>query len=164
MISLIVAFDSNSLIGHENILPWHYPEDILFFKKKTFNKDVLMGSKTYFSLKKYYKNKKLPFRKIYVASFKTNIDFLHNKDEEIFLIKNLNFFLKKIFKNQKDIIIIGGSQIYEQSLSFVGIMFITHILRRYKGNKFFPIVNYNDFIIIKKKISNELIFVTYKRK
>ncbi|WCA22254.1 dihydrofolate reductase [Candidatus Phytoplasma oryzae] len=164
MISLIVALDSNFLIGNDNKLPWHYPEDILFFKKKTLKKDVLMGSKTYYSLRNYYKKKTLPFRKIYIANSEINVNLSQIIEQKTFLIKNLILFLKKCYENKKDIIIIGGSQIYKQSLPLVQKMFITHILKRYKGNKFFPFFNYNDFNIIKKKISNELIFVTYLRK
>ncbi|MGM1458792.1 MAG: dihydrofolate reductase, partial [Columbia Basin potato purple top phytoplasma] len=50
MISLISALDSNFLIGKDDKLPWHYHEDLLFFKKKASNKNVLMGLKTYQSL------------------------------------------------------------------------------------------------------------------
>ncbi|WP_457916065.1 dihydrofolate reductase [Candidatus Phytoplasma sacchari] len=164
MISLITAFDSNFLIGINNKLPWNYPEDILWFKKKTFDKNVLVGSETYSSLKFYYKNKKLPFKKIYVADYKKDISFYEHSKEKIILIKDLIFFLKKNYNIEKDIIIIGGSEIYKQSLPFVKKMFITHILKRYEGNKFFPYFNYDEFCIVEKKISNELIFVTYIRK
>ncbi|KAB8121930.1 MAG: dihydrofolate reductase [Candidatus Phytoplasma cynodontis] len=165
MISLIAAFDSNLLIGKDNKLPWHYSEDILFFKEQTFQKEVLVGSKTYFSLMGYYKKKKLPFKTIYIANskFDPNIN-IDNLKEKIILINDLILFLKKKCEEKKEIIVIGGSQIYQQSLPFVNKMIITHILRRYQGNKFFPIFDYNDFTIKKKKISNELIFVTYIRK
>jgi dihydrofolate reductase len=121
-----------------------------------------MGSKTYFSLKNYYKKKKFPFANIYIASSK--MINLQEKNNDIVIVKNLIYFLKNIEKKKKNLIIIGGSAIYKQSLPFVKKMFITHILRRYKGDKFFPGFDYNNFFIKDKKISNELIFATYIRK
>ena len=57
MISLIWAMDENWLIGKDNVLPWHYPKDLAYFKSKTKNQTVLMGDMTYESLKGYYKEK-----------------------------------------------------------------------------------------------------------
>ena len=51
MISLIWAMDINCLIGIDDRLPWHFKEDLLYYKEKTAGKTVLMGDKTYFSLK-----------------------------------------------------------------------------------------------------------------
>ena len=68
MISLIWAMDINWLIGIDDKLPWHYREDLLYYKEKTAGKTVLMGDKTYYSLKGYYKTKPLPYGKIFVAS------------------------------------------------------------------------------------------------
>ena len=68
MISLIWAMDKNWLIGKENKIPWHYKKDLMYFKEKTQGKTVLMGDNTYYSLKGYYKDRPLPYGKIYVAS------------------------------------------------------------------------------------------------
>jgi dihydrofolate reductase len=46
MISLIVAHDSNRVIGKDNELPWHLPEDLGYFKKMTMGKAMVMGRKT----------------------------------------------------------------------------------------------------------------------
>ena len=50
MLSIIVAMDKNRLIGRGNDLPWHYPEDLAYFKKVTMGKSVLMGYNTYLSI------------------------------------------------------------------------------------------------------------------
>lgn len=85
MISLIAALDSNFLIGDGNKLPWHYREDLLFFKK-SINQNVLMGLNTYKSLESYYKGKPFPFAKVYVASH-SSISF-----PNINLVSDLKFF------------------------------------------------------------------------
>lgn len=74
MISLIAAVDSNFLIGKGDKIPWHYKEDLLFFKQKVANQSVLMGLNTYQSLKSYYKDKSFPFNKIYVVSHSPILD------------------------------------------------------------------------------------------
>ena len=50
MISIIVAIGKNGLIGNGNDLPWHYPEDLKYFKNVTKNKSVFMGYNTFLSI------------------------------------------------------------------------------------------------------------------
>ena len=50
MISIIVAIGNHNLIGKGNDLPWHYPEDLQYFKEKTVNQTVLMGENTFYSI------------------------------------------------------------------------------------------------------------------
>ena len=61
MISLIVAHDLNKVIGKDNKMPWHYPEDLKYFKNTTLHKNVLMGSNTLESIISYL-GKPLPNR------------------------------------------------------------------------------------------------------
>ena len=68
MISLIWAEDEDHLIGSNNKMPWHYKEDLVYYKEKTKNENVVMGYNTYLSLKGYYKDKLLPYKKTYVVS------------------------------------------------------------------------------------------------
>ncbi|WEK82246.1 MAG: dihydrofolate reductase [Candidatus Phytoplasma pruni] len=158
MISLITALDSNFLIGNKNSLPWHYPKDLIFFKKKTFQKKVLMGWNTYLSLKQYYRNKSLPFATAYIASNSQQ----GNLSDGI-IVNDLIAFLKKYQNSQENIFIIGGSQIYAQSLPYADVLYITHILKRYQGDSFFPYVDLTQYQLIEKDIQEELIFATYQK-
>ena len=72
MINLIVAIGQNNLIGKDNDLPWHYKEDLKYFKETTMNKTVVMGENTFYSIFNRT-NKLLPNRKMVVATF--NKDF-----------------------------------------------------------------------------------------
>ena len=56
MVSLIVAIGQNNLIGKQNKLPWHYKEDMDYFKSTTLNKTVIMGEATFKSILGYIKN------------------------------------------------------------------------------------------------------------
>lgn len=154
MIKMIWAMDENWLIGKDNMLPWHYPKDLAYFKNLTKNEAVLMGDMTYLSLKSYYKTKPLPFRKIYVANIQdaTYPDAIH--------VKDLFKFLKE---TDEDIMVIGGKTIYQLCLPYAERLYITYVLRRYEGNVYFPKFDLSQYRLIKKDLTDELIFAVYER-
>jgi dihydrofolate reductase len=154
MISMIWAMDENWLIGKDNLLPWHYPKDLAYFKKHTEGQTVLMGDMTYQSLKTYYKTKPLPFGKIYVANNeeKTYTDAIR--------VSDLIMFLKEY---KEDLIIIGGKTIYSLSLPFVDRLYITYVLKTHEGNVYFPKFDLSTFKLIHKMMEPELIFAVYER-
>lgn len=157
MISLIWAMDKNWLIGKDNVLPWHFKEDLIYFKEKTSNQVVLMGDKTYFSLKGYYKTKPLPYGKIYVASLEDL------KLEDATVINNINEFLST-YPKDSNLWVIGGATIYKLSLPFADRLYITHINHEYEGNMYFPRFDLeNDFKVISKRHSDILCFAVYER-
>lgn len=154
MISMIWAMDENWLIGKDNLLPWHYPKDLAYFKNMTKDQAVLMGDMTYQSLKGYYKNKPLPFRKNYVANINdaTYSDAIH--------VKDLFKFLKEV---DEDIVVIGGKTIYQLCLPYADRLYITYVLRTHEGNVYFPSFDLSQFKLIEKRVEDQLIFATYER-
>lgn len=154
MISMIWAMDENWLIGKDNILPWHEPKDLAYFKSKTRDQSVLMGDLTYQSLKGYYKTKPLPFKKIYVA----NIDDT-NYDDAIH-VKDLFSFLNE---TKEDIMVIGGKTIYHLCLPYAKHLYITYVLRKHEGNVYFPSFDLSQFKVIDKRLEDALIFTVYER-
>ena len=157
MISLIWAMDKNWLIGKDNVLPWHFKEDLIYFKEKTANQIVLMGDNTYFSLKGYYKTKPLPYGKIYVASLK------ELQLDDAVVINNINEFLSD-FPKEEDLWVIGGATIYKLSLPYADRLYITHVNHEYEGNMYFPKFDLeNDFKVLSKRYSDILCFAVYER-
>ena len=157
MISLIWAMDINWLIGVDDKLPWHYKEDLMYFKEKTAGKTVLMGDKTYYSLKGYYKTKPFPYGKIYVAS----LDNLELEDATV--INNINEFLEN-FPKEEDLWVVGGSTIYRFSLPYADYLYITHVMKSHEGNMYFPKFDLeNDFKVLSKRYSEPLCFAVYER-
>lgn len=154
MISMIWAMDENWLIGKDNLLPWHYQKDLAYFKKMTKNAAVIMGDLTYQSLKTYYKNKPLPFKKVYVANMNdyTYPDAIHVKD-----------IFKFINETKEDIFVIGGKTIYQLMLPFADRLYITYILKRHEGNVYFPKFDLSKFKCVAKHLEENLIFATYER-
>ena len=155
MIKMIWAMDENWLIGKDNLLPWHYPKDLQYFKQMTKNESVLMGDLTYQSLKTYYKTKPLPFKKIYVANMNESVypDATH--------VKDLFQFLKNV---KEDIMVIGGRTIYHLCLPYANKLYITFILKRHEGNVYFPTFDLSSYKLISKHLTDELIFAEYERK
>lgn len=155
MINLIVAIGKNNLIGIDNDLPWHYSEDLKYFKETTMNKTVVMGENTFYSI--FSRTKKLlPNRKMVVATF--NKDFKH---EGVEVTHDLIKYLKE---TKEEVFIIGGCQIYKASLDIVDRMYITHINAEHEGNVFFPEIDYSKFNKISQRDSGDLSFCVYERK
>ena len=158
MISLIWAMDKNNLIGKDNDLPWHYSEDLKYFKEKTRGKKVIMGENTFYSIENRI-HKPLPGRINVVATL--NKDFHYEGVEVTF---DLISYLKEHENDDEDIFVIGGKQIYVLSLPYAKRLYITHINKEYEGNIYFPTIDYNNYNIINKETINELDFVIYERK
>lgn len=155
MIKMIWAMDKNWLIGKENKIPWHYKEDLIYFKEQTKGQNVLMGDKTYYSLKSYYKDRPFPYGKIYVAS----LDDLQLEDA--ILVKDIDGFLQNY---HDDLFVIGGATIYKMSLKYADYLYITFINKEYDGDTYFPHFNLNDYKLISQNDLNELSFRIYERK
>ena len=158
MISLIWAMDKNNLIGKDNDLPWHYKEDLQYFKEKTMGKKVIMGENTFFSIVSRI-NKPLPGRINVVATL--NKDFHYDGVEVTF---DLISYLKEHENDDEDIFVSGGKQIYTLALPYAKRLYITHIDKEYDGNIYFPKIEYDKYNVISQKQVNELNFVIYERK
>lgn len=148
MINLIVAFDKNRVIGKDNKIPWHIPEDLAFFKEITDSSVCLMGRNTWESLPDKFRP--LPNRKNLVISQKYKnypddfIKTISNLDrfEDVWVAQDVNSALNlaRTCWSNKDIFVIGGHQIYKYFLenSLVDKMFITEVNASHEGDTFFP--------------------------
>lgn len=155
MINLIVAIGVNNVIGKDNELPWHYKEDLQYFKETTMHKTVLMGDNTFYSIVSP-RGKLLPNRKMVVATLDQNFHY-----EGVEVVHDLISYLKN---TKEEIFIIGGSQIYKLSLPFVDRLYITHVKKEYEGNVYFPELDLNKYNKISQKDSGDLSFCVYERK
>lgn len=129
MISLLFAMDRNQVIGANNDLPWHLPNDLKFFKEKTTGRTIIMGRKTFDSI-----GRALPNRRNIVLS-KSDIELPIGVE----LIQDINSILTMDKKNpEEELFIIGGGGIFEQILPFADRMYITLIEEEFNGDVFFP--------------------------
>ena len=154
MISLIFAIDKNNLIGKGNDLPWYYPEDLKYFKEVTMNKTVVMGSKTFKSIYDRI-GKPLPNRNNVVLSRNLNLHY-----DDVLVINDLFEYLNK---QNEEIFVIGGKQVYELTLPIADRLYITHINKSYEGDVYFPEIPYDKFNKINYVVNGDLEFAVYER-
>jgi dihydrofolate reductase len=157
MITIIVAYDENRVIGNKGKIPWKISEDMKFFKKTTVGSSCVMGRKTWDSLPDGYKP--LPDRENVVVS--SNAVMLENE----WLTKgckNVDFednLKDAISFTDKEIFIIGGEQIYKQALdqNLAHRVLASEIKGTHEGDAFFPelqakfrevIQEFDDFIVV----------------
>lgn len=147
MIKLIFASDLNGVIGDGNKLPWNLPEDLERFKELTTGHTVLMGRKTYESLPFYPKG--LPNRKNVVVS-RSLVG-----TPEIQVVRDLEDYLKN-FPKEETLWIIGGAEIYNNSLPYVDEIYQTLIDIQVKGDTKFTIEDSLDFSLdlVERKVSS----------
>ena len=157
MISIIVAFDENRLIGADNKLPWHFKEDLQYFKKVTTHHDILMGRRTFESILSYRKQP-LPNRHHYVATRTADYDL-----EAVTTVSDIESFIKG-YPTDKELFIIGGAKIYEQLLPLADRLYITHVKHTYEGDTWFPNVEFDKWEVLKKRETDQLCFAVYERK
>lgn len=159
MFAIIVAMDENHLIGKGNELPWHYKEDMVYFKETTLNHSVLMGYNTYLSI--------LP-RNPHMLKNRTNLVLTSHKDlvKEAIKIDSLDDFITLNKDSSNLIFIIGGRRIYETLLPYCKYLYITKIRKNYTGDVYFPKFNEEDYHIVKEvncSTNCDLSFMIYER-
>lgn len=132
MRTIIVAMAKNNVIGIQNKLPWHLPEDLKHFKEKTLNQSVIMGRKTFESLPKNFRP--LPKRQNIILT-RQNLNFNNTETAH-----NLN---EAFLKSKNKIFILGGESIYKLALNKVDCLEITEIDLEIKGDAFFPKIDLN---------------------
>ncbi len=131
-ISMIAAVAKNRVIGKDNDLVWHLPDDMKFFKDTTKDHVVIMGRKNFESLPPKWKP--LPNRTNLIISRNAKYDALGCK-----VFTSLEACLEYVKTlNQDEIFIIGGGQIYKLGLELADRMYITEIDAEFDGDAFFP--------------------------
>lgn len=160
MINMIWAMDKNNLIGDGNRIPWHVKEDLIYYKNKTKGQTVLMGDATYFSLKSYYKTKPLPYGKCYIATIDKNLK-IENPLEDIEIIYDLDSFLKSY---DGDLWVCGGATIYKLALPYANRLYISFIKGDFKGDKYFPKIDYDKYNKIWENETDSVIYTVFERR
>ena len=162
MLSIIVAKAKNNIIGKDNSLIWHLPEDLKRFKELTTGHTIIMGRKTFESL-----GRVLPNRKHLV--FSQNPDFKVN-DENVEVVHSL-LQIQEYIESKEEAFIIGGAMIYKLLMPYVTKMYVTQINQEFEGDAFFPKIDTEIWEIVRqeKGIQDEnnkldYEYITYRKK
>jgi len=128
-LSLIAAIDEGHLIGSEGGMPWHLPADMKNFRKVTMGKPVIMGRTTWESLGKPLEGR-------------TNIVVTRNRDyraEGCIVVHSIEDAIDTARKTGADeAFVIGGGQLYEQTLEMADRLYLTLIRAHLVGDTHFP--------------------------
>jgi dihydrofolate reductase len=147
MINIIAAISSNNVLGMNNSMIWHLTNDLKRFKKLTIGKTVVMGRKTFESL-----GKPLPDRRNIVITSKyiKGVETVKNIKEALSLSNN-------------DCFIIGGGQIYKETINIADKIYLTLIEKEFKGDTFFPYIDNDKWeIVFEEKHYDEINSFNYK--
>ena len=143
-ITIIAAASENNVLGKNNDLIWKIPEDLMRFKKMTTGHAVIMGRKTFESM-----SKALPNRRNIIVT--RNKKFFAENTEICYSIKEA----LSLVKDDPQPFIIGGGEIYSQSMEFADIIELTRVHHDFDGDTFFPeIPNHKWELILKERISS----------
>ena len=159
-LSIIVAMAKNRTIGVNNTLPWRCPEDLKHFKVLTMGHHMIMGRKTFDSI-----GKALPGRTTVVVTRDKNL-----KIEGCLIAHSLPDAIK-LCAGDEEAFIVGGADIYHQSLQLADTLYITEIQQNVEGDAHFPEFDRNLWQETARDVRTQETpqpldyhFVTYRRK
>ena len=162
-ISMIAAMGSNRVIGKDNDIPWHLPDDFKFFKERTKKHHVIMGRKNWESLPPKFQP--LPDRVNIVITRQDNYTAEGAK-----VVPTLDAALALARENQEpEAFIIGGGEIYRMSMHLASRIYLTEINAPFNGQVTFPELDLSKWIVksrvhhgTDKKHEFSFDFVTYE--
>lgn len=128
MIALVVAVAENNVIGGNNQLLWHLPDDLKHFKRLTLGHPVVMGRRTFESI-----GRPLPGRPNVVVTRQTDwqapgVTVVHTVPEALALARTLD----------EVVCVIGGGEIYQQALPAADVIYLTEVHHAFAGDTHFP--------------------------
>jgi len=134
VLTLVAAMARNRVIGINNTLPWHLPEDLKHFKAVTLGKPVLMGRKTFDSI-----GRPLPGRRNIVITRQADwqaegVDVAHSLSEAMQLAEGVD-----------EVCLIGGAELYAQAIGMADKLKLTEIAAEYEGDAHFPALAVGDW-------------------
>ena len=129
MLSIIVAIANENVIGKDNKLIWHLPEDLKHFKQITSGHKIIMGRRTFESLGRI-----LPNRKHIILCNDMEMDI---EDENVEVLDDISK-LDKYINSDEECFVIGGATIYKLLMPYANKMYITKINKDFEGDVYFP--------------------------
>ena len=161
MLSIIVAKAKNNIIGKDNALIWHLPEDLKRFKRLTTGHTIIMGRKTFESLGRVLPNR---HHVVLCNDAQMKVD-----NENVEILEDISM-LDKYVKDVEEHFVIGGATMYKLLMPMCSKMYITEINKDFEGDVSFPEINLDEWKVTKREQGPEdgvnsfdYEYVTYER-
>jgi dihydrofolate reductase len=140
VITFIVAVADNGVIGRDNTLPWHLPEDLRRFKRLTLGKPVLMGRRTYESI-----GKPLPGRHNIVVTRDPNyrrdgVTVAHGTEAAL-----------AAAGDAPEIMVIGGAELFQALLPRAGRLHLTRVHGEVTGDVYWPALDTREWRVVERE-------------
>lgn len=164
MLALIVAAAENGVIGRDNALPWHLPEDLKYFRRTTIGKPVIMGRRTFESI-----GKALPERLNIVVSRSPGVSA-----PDVLVVSTLDAALAAARTaatgDLDEALVIGGAQLYRAALPLARRIYLTEVHAAVEGDTFLPPVDWDKWREARREThtadqrhAHDFSFVIYER-
>jgi dihydrofolate reductase len=140
LITLIVAVADSGVIGRDNTLPWHLPEDLKRFKRLTMGKPILMGRKTFESI-----GKPLPGRQNIVVTRDTNY-----RREGVTVVHDAEAALRAAGP-VPEIMVIGGAELFAALLPRAGRIHLTRVHGNIPGDVMWPALDEREWSVVERE-------------
>ncbi len=132
-LAMIVAMAENRVIGRDNQLPWHLPNDLKYFKAVTMGKPIIMGRKTFESI-----GKPLPGRSNIVVTRNPQftaegVRLAADVEQAVAIAQEI-----ALAEGIDEVMVIGGGQLYAELLPMVRRLYVTRVHAQVEGDAFFP--------------------------
>jgi dihydrofolate reductase len=130
-LSLIAAVGKNNELGNGNKLLWDLPAEMKYFRATTSGHPVIMGRKTHDSIGRILPNRRNIIITRDPSYAKEGVEVAHSIEEAVTLLED----------EEGEAFIIGGAEIYKQSMPFADKLYITHVDGTFEADAFFPAID-----------------------
>jgi dihydrofolate reductase len=145
-IALIAAMGKNRVIGRDNTLPWHLPEDLKYFRSMTWGKPIVMGRKTFDSL-----GRPLPGRTNIVITNKAGLQIPGASVYTSIDAALLQASRQAVLDGVEEVMVIGGETLYRQMLDRADRLYLTLVEAEPEGDAWFPPVTADDWQLVNRR-------------
>lgn len=153
IIALVAAMAKNRVIGLNNSMPWHIPEELQYFKSITMGKPIIMGRKTFDAIGR----RLLPGRQTIVL---TRDQDLHG--DGFIVARSVNEALAAA-GNVPEVMIVGGAGIYQEFLPLAQRLYLSIIDQEFNGDAFFPEFEETEWKLISENIHQKFRVKIFER-
>lgn len=161
-VAMIAAVADNRVIGAEDGLPWHYPEDMAHFKQTTMGHPVVLGRVTYESIAEDVGGP-LPGRTNVVLSGQP-LDLPDGAVAVDSVEAAMDAAREALGPDQDTVYVAGGGVVYEQFLPLADRLVLTEVAMRPDGDTYFPAFDDAAWEVVERDDRGEFAFVTYERR
>ncbi|KRF22825.1 dihydrofolate reductase [Phycicoccus sp. Soil802] len=151
-VTLIAAVGRNGVIGADNDMPWHLPEDFAFFKRTTMGHPMVMGRKTFDSI-----GRVLPGRRTIVVTRQD--DWAHSEVETAHSLSEA----LSLAGPADEVFICGGGQVYAEAMPWARRLLITEVDQSPEGDVRFPEIDPEEWQEVAREPRDGFSWVTYER-